>query len=55
MFGLESFSFLTPRQLLPQVSPQLQDLISQGASLSEVLDDESCLPGYHRCNRVIVT
>jgi hypothetical protein len=55
MFSFESFSFLTPRQLPAQVSPQLQELISQGASLSEVLDDESCLRGYRARNRVIVT
>jgi hypothetical protein len=55
MLPFESFSALTPRILLPQVSSQLEDLISQEASLTEVLDDESCLRGYRTGNRVIVT
>jgi hypothetical protein len=55
MFPFESFSSLTRRLLLPQVSSKLQDLISADASLSDVLDDGSCLRVYRSGTRAIVS
>jgi hypothetical protein len=54
MFPFESSSFLTLSFLLPQVSSQLQDLLSEDVSLCAVLDDDSCLRCYRAGNQALV-